>query len=172
MYFNYSAIKFAFVKCLLLYPAILIKGILSAQDIEQKKKDSGNIITANQRKTVNLASEEDKQVVAQVISNLQFEFNKAVIDTSAYKSLNVLADWLKARDFTLKVSGHADYIGSKDYNLHLSNLRAFAVRDYLVEKGADPTLIQPVGFGKTQPTANNNTNEGRQKNRRVEFTLY
>ena len=111
-------------------------------------------------------------MVAQVISNLQFEFDKAIIDTSAYKSLNVLAGWLKARDFTLKVSGYADYIGSKDYNLQLSNLRAFAVRDYLVEKGADPVLIESVGFGKTQPIANNNTDEGRQKNRRVEFTLY
>ena len=111
-------------------------------------------------------------MVAQVISNLQFEFEKAVIDTSAYKSLNVLADCLKARDFTLKVSGHADYTGSSNYNLQLSNLRAFAVKDYLVEKGADPALIQPVGFGKTQPIANNTTDEGRQKNRRVEFTLY
>ena len=111
-------------------------------------------------------------MVAQVISNLRFVFEKAVIDTSAYKSLNVLADWLKARDFTLKVSGHADYIGSKDYNLQLSNLRAFAVRDYPVEKRADPVLLQPVGFGKTQPVANNNTDEGRQKNKRVEFTLY
>ena len=164
--------KFAFVKCLLLFSAILITGILSAQDIEKKKKEVGNIPTANQRKSVNLASEEDKQVVAQVISNLQFVFEKAVIDTSAYKSLNVLADWLKARDFTLKVSGHADYIGSKDYNLQLSNLRAFAVRDYPVEKRADPVLLQPVGFGKTQPVANNNTDEGRQKNKRVEFTLY
>ena len=164
--------KFAFVKCLLLFSAILITGILSAQDIEQKKKEAGSILTANQRKSVNLASEEDKQVVAQVISNLQFEFDKAIIDTSAYKSLNVLAGWLKARDFTLKVSGYADYIGSKDYNLQLSNLRAFAVRDYLVEKGADPALIESVGFGKTQPVANNNTDEGRQKNRRVEFTLY
>lgn len=164
--------KLNFIKCTALSAVIFLTSNLSAQEIELKNKEMGNNLTLIKRKAIVPATVEDKQVVAQAVNNLEFDFDKATIHTSSYKSLDGLADWLKARDFTLKISGHADYIGSDEYNLQLSNLRAQAVKTYLVEKGADPALIEPVGFGKTQPIASNGTDEGRQKNRRVEFTLY
>ena len=161
-------------KCFALVFAFFISGNLLAQDtlVNKNSRIAGKVTTSNMTEVKVLATEEDRKVVATAVSNLEFDFNMATINSSSFPSLNVLADWLKARDFTLKVSGHADRIGSEDYNLKLSNERALAVKNYLVEKGADPTLIDPVGFGESQPLASNASDTGRQKNRRVEFTLY
>jgi len=71
----------------------------------------------------------------------------------------------------LAVEGHTDSVGSDDYNQELSEKRANAVRDYLVEQGIPATTIEARGFGKTQPIATNDTAEGRQQNRRVELVL-
>jgi outer membrane protein OmpA-like peptidoglycan-associated protein len=152
---------------------LLISGNLLAQDtLLNKNVQNAKIITSQMKEIKVLASEEDKLVVAKAVSNLEFDFDKATIRSESYPGLQVLADWLKARDFTLKVSGHADYIGDDDYNLILSNKRALAVKDYLVQKGANSSLIDPIGFGESKPVASNETDDGRQKNRRVEFTLY
>ena len=158
------------IKYTALVVVLLTSISLLAQDTKSIKNQNTMILDVKKVKV--LSSEEDKEVVAQAINNMEFDFDKATIHQGSYKSLDGLADWLKARDFTLKVSGHADYIGSDEYNLQLSDKRAQAVKDYLVEKGADPALIEHVGFGRTQPIASNETDSGRQKNRRVEFTLY
>lgn len=71
----------------------------------------------------------------------------------------------------LQVEGHTDSVGSDDYNQQLSEKRAGAVRDYLVEQGISTGAIEARGFGKTQPIASNDTPEGRQQNRRVELIL-
>jgi outer membrane protein OmpA-like peptidoglycan-associated protein len=71
----------------------------------------------------------------------------------------------------LQVEGHTDSIGSDDYNQQLSEARAEAVRDYLVQQGISAGQITARGMGKTQPIASNDTPEGRQQNRRVELVL-
>ena len=71
----------------------------------------------------------------------------------------------------LEVEGHTDSVGSDAYNQELSEQRANAVRDYLIEQGIGTDSIQARGFGKTQPIATNDTPEGRQQNRRVELVL-
>jgi len=71
----------------------------------------------------------------------------------------------------LSVEGHTDSIGTDDYNQQLSEHRAEAVRDYLVQQGIPADSIQASGFGKTAPVASNDTPEGRQQNRRVELVL-
>lgn len=152
---------------------LLISGNLMAQDtLLNKNAQSAKIANSQMKEVKVLASEDDKLVVAKAINNLEFDFDKTTIRSDSYPSLQVLADWLKARDFTLKVSGYADYIGSNDYNLMLSNKRAQAVKDYLVDKGANPLLIDPIGYGENLPADSNDTDSGRQKNRRVEFSLY
>jgi outer membrane protein OmpA-like peptidoglycan-associated protein len=77
----------------------------------------------------------------------------------AYPSLNVA------------VEGYTDSIGSDDFNQKLSEQRAEAVRDYLVEAGVAEAAVTSRGFGKAQPVAPNDTAEGRQKNRRVELVV-
>jgi outer membrane protein OmpA-like peptidoglycan-associated protein len=71
----------------------------------------------------------------------------------------------------LQVEGHTDSVGTDEYNQSLSEKRAGAVRDYLIQQGIAADSIEAHGFGKTQPMASNDTTEGRQQNRRVELVL-
>jgi outer membrane protein OmpA-like peptidoglycan-associated protein len=71
----------------------------------------------------------------------------------------------------LQIEGHTDSVGTDEYNQSLSEKRAGAVRDYLVQQGIVADSIEARGFGKTQPIASNDTPEGRQQNRRVELVL-
>jgi outer membrane protein OmpA-like peptidoglycan-associated protein len=71
----------------------------------------------------------------------------------------------------LSVEGHTDSVGGDDYNQQLSERRAEAVRDYLVQQGIASETVTASGFGKTAPVASNDTPEGRQQNRRVELVL-
>jgi outer membrane protein OmpA-like peptidoglycan-associated protein len=71
----------------------------------------------------------------------------------------------------LSVEGHTDSVGGDDYNQQLSERRAEAVRDYLVQQGIASDSVSASGFGKTAPVASNDTPEGRQQNRRVELVL-
>ncbi len=71
----------------------------------------------------------------------------------------------------LDVEGHTDSVGGEEYNQKLSEQRAGAVRDYLVQQGVDSNSVTAKGFGKTMPVADNNTSAGRQQNRRVELVV-
>jgi outer membrane protein OmpA-like peptidoglycan-associated protein len=71
----------------------------------------------------------------------------------------------------LQVEGHTDSIGTDEYNRKLSEQRAEAVRDYLVQQGIKADAITASGFGKSEPVATNDTPEGRQQNRRVELVV-
>jgi outer membrane protein OmpA-like peptidoglycan-associated protein len=71
----------------------------------------------------------------------------------------------------LQVEGHTDTTGSDAFNQTLSEKRAYAVRDYLVQQGLDPASITSMGFGSSIPAASNDTPQGRQMNRRVEIII-
>lgn len=119
-----------------------------------------------------VVTEEDRKVVAEAISNLEFDLSKATIRPSSYESLNRVAALLIEKNFSLKLAGHTDNTGSRELNLRLSKERAEAVKAYLVSKGANASRIEATGYGPDQPIASNSTADGRQQNRRVEFTLY
>ncbi|ASZ11767.1 OmpA family protein [Chitinophaga pendula] len=124
-------------------------------------------------KTVQVTvTEEDRRLVRDAIQNLEFETAKSSIKPSSYASLDRVAEMLKTKGFSLKLAGHTDNVGKADKNMILSKDRAESVKAYLVSKGANPSKIEAVGYGMTQPIASNKTAAGRQKNRRVEFTLY
>jgi OOP family OmpA-OmpF porin len=76
------------------------------------------------------------------------------------------------KDISLKLGGHTDAVGSENANMMLSKDRAESVKTYLTQQGANASKIEAVGYGETQPIATNKNETGRQKNRRVEFTLY
>ena len=119
-----------------------------------------------------VVTEADRRIVAEAIRNLEFDFGKATIRSKSFESLNRVAELLKTKDFSLKLSGHTDNVGSNAANLKLSKDRAESVKSYLVGQGANSSRIEATGYGESQPIASNKTNAGRQKNRRVEFTLY
>ena len=71
----------------------------------------------------------------------------------------------------LQVEGHTDSVGSDDFNLRLSEMRAGSVREFLIGQGLKDNAITAEGFGKSEPVATNDTPEGRQRNRRVEIVV-
>jgi outer membrane protein OmpA-like peptidoglycan-associated protein len=86
--------------------------------------------------------------------------------------LNTFADKLKQKaNWNLVLDGHTDNVGDEDANLLLSKNRVEAVKSYLISKGISENRIKVNYFGETKPIADNNTSEGRQKNRRVEFKI-
>lgn len=108
--------------------------------------------------------------------NLEIEFDTAKADIKPIysKEIKKVADFLKENErSTASIEGHTDNIGSADMNLKLSQRRADAVRNYLVEKfGIAAARITAKGFGLTKPQASNKTAKGRYENRRVEALMY
>lgn len=106
-----------------------------------------------------------------VIAGLRFAFDSAKIEPRYYAELNGIAAQLKgARDVSIRIDGHTDSIGGAAYNQGLSERRANAVRDYLVQQGVPADRLATRGFGLTQPAYSNDTAEGRAGNRRTELS--
>ena len=104
---------------------------------------------------------------------IQFELNKSVILPQSFGLMDEIADTIKKNPQVKKLSieGHASAEGDAKKNLKLSDDRAKSVMKYLVDKGVEAARLTAKGFGVTKPIADNNTEEGREKNRRVEFVV-
>jgi outer membrane protein OmpA-like peptidoglycan-associated protein len=116
--------------------------------------------------------QEIKKTVARAAKNLFFNSGKATLQTRSYPALNKLASILRADStLTLEIEGHTDNIGNDVRNMKLSQLRADAAKQYLLEIGIDARKITTHGFGETEPIASNDTKEGRSKNRRIVINI-
>ena len=105
-----------------------------------------------------------------IFRNINFDFDKANIKPESIPILDEVVDYLKANpNVKMEIQGHTDNKGTAAYNLKLSDRRAAAVKTYLVSKGIDADRLTTKGYGLTKPVAPNNTEEGRARNRRVEF---
>jgi outer membrane protein OmpA-like peptidoglycan-associated protein len=101
---------------------------------------------------------------------LKFEFDKAELRPEDRELLSRVAGiLLTSKDYTVSVNGHTDDVGTEEYNQKLSERRARAVRDYLVEAGLPPEILTVEGHGKTLPLVEGASEEARAKNRRVEL---
>lgn len=105
-------------------------------------------------------------------SDVLFDFNKSILKPEGKAKLDDLTGKLKAVALEVIIAiGHTDSIGGNAYNQKLSERRAASVKDYMVSKGIEPNRIYTEGKGEKQPIADNKTNEGRAKNRRVEIEV-
>jgi len=105
-------------------------------------------------------------------ANITFGFDQADLNASFYDVLGSVALVLDEFDQTvIEVAGHTDSTGSEDYNQRLSERRAASVAAFLRTRGILPDRIIEVGMGELRPIASNDTETGRQQNRRVELTL-
>jgi len=102
--------------------------------------------------------------------DVKFDFDRAQVKEESFGDIKALADFMKLYPQTSTVmEGHTDSVGSDVYNQGLSERRAAAVRDVLVNQyGVESGRVQAVGYGESRPVADNATNEGRAINRRVE----
>lgn len=105
-------------------------------------------------------------------SDLLFSLESSILGPAAETRLSKVADTLKRHpDTQIQIRGYTDTSGSEDYNLTLSNARAEAVSNYLIQRGVSGDRIESVGFGPASPIASNLTADGRRSNRRVEIQV-
>ena len=113
------------------------------------------------------------KVVDRLTVRVNFDTDKAIIrKADAAELQKAIAFVKKYPGYNISVEGHTDNVGKDKYNQALSERRAAAVKKYLVEHGAaNADKIKPTGYGKTRPIADNKTEEGKFKNRRVEILI-
>jgi outer membrane protein OmpA-like peptidoglycan-associated protein len=109
----------------------------------------------------------------EINERIQFELNSHVIKPESYSLMDEITQVIKDHPELKKVAieGHASSDGDDNANLALSDRRAKSVMDYIVKKGVTQDRLQAKGFGEQKPIADNGTEEGRVKNRRVEFNI-
>jgi outer membrane protein OmpA-like peptidoglycan-associated protein len=106
-----------------------------------------------------------------VLDGVQFDTGKATLTSDSHARLETVVEYMThKKSARIEISGHTDNVGKKKDNKRLSQKRADAVRAYLVSKGIDAGRIETVGYGDERPVASNDSEEGRQKNRRIEAT--
>ncbi|MCW3075171.1 MAG: hypothetical protein JWP69_2240 [Flaviaesturariibacter sp.] len=106
------------------------------------------------------------------LKHVYFDNGKSTIKTTSFKQLDEIAAYMKTRmNEQYEIGGHTDNSGNITDNLTLSEKRAESVRAYLIKKGIDQKRIISKGFGSKYPVAENNSPEGKQKNRRTEVKI-
>jgi len=117
-------------------------------------------------------AEQITEAVSSRSYSIEFQTGSAIIRPSSYKVLDgIFESAVVAEGLKIGVYGHTDNNGSDAVNIPLSEKRAAAVKEYLLRKGLKDDRIESKGFGSTKPVADNDTEEGRSKNRRVEIVL-
>lgn len=140
-----------------------------------KDTDGGSVddYTEVKRGTDPLNAEDDvvKIGVPIILEGITFDVNKTTIkpesENTLRKALKTLTTYT---DISVEIAGHTDSDGSEKSNQKLSQGRADSVKDWLVRQGVDANRISTVGYGEDKPVGDNKTKEGKQKNRRIEFT--
>ena len=104
-----------------------------------------------------------------------FDEGSAIIKADSKQTLDILAGELKKNDKQIQIEGHSDNlpIKSEKYpsNWELSSARAINILNYLMSKGVDKTRLSAIGYADNKPVAQNDTEEGRSKNRRVDIVI-
>lgn len=117
-------------------------------------------------------TEEVKAVLKEALDGIEFELGKDIITPASYYILDKVVQVMKDNaDYKLKISGHTDNQGNPDSNLILSHKRAQATKRYLESHGVDGSRLDAMGYGEAKPVADNNSADGRARNRRVEFEI-
>jgi outer membrane protein OmpA-like peptidoglycan-associated protein len=119
---------------------------------------------------------DDNRIIKVTMHNpVNFDFDKANIRPEEYPTLKSIGEILNTYPGDkVQLSGHTDWVGTNQYNIHLSHRRIDSVMAYLISKeNVDASrFFMPVGYGESRPVATNETEEGRFKNRRVEFLIF
>lgn len=123
-------------------------------------------------KTIELQQPKIEKGLVFKAKTLNFETGSDRLASSSFDILNNMANMLtEYPQMQIEIAGHTDNVGDDNLNLSLSQKRADAVKNYLVGKGANVKQINAKGYGESKPITGNDTEEGRLKNRRVEFSV-
>ena len=151
---------------------ILAEGPRYSLHIVQMGYDRVDIMIPNIGDSLNIELNPVKKGEVFIVKNLHFATNKTRILSRSEEALNDLYMYLARNpQVRIKIIGHTDSVGKDDANQKLSDGRANAVMQDLIERGIAPDRLQAEGRGETQPIDTNDTEEGRQNNRRVEIEI-
>lgn len=140
-----------------------------SQNLDLSKLGSGGYLELKDRDLLVTKIEEGAKVA---LNNVFFETAKATLQTESFPELNRVVELMnRRRSMMVEIDGHTDSDGTDEANQKLSQDRAESVRAYMISKGIPENRIVAKGFGETRPVATNDTPEGKQQNRRVEFVI-
>lgn len=133
-----------------------------AKQLEQQMAGTGVTVTPNANGNIDLV----------MPGNITFSFDDATLNSSFRPTLSKLAQTMNQyNQNTITIAGHTDSKGAASYNQGLSRDRAYAVANYLTANGVPANRINVVAYGESRPVASNDSEYGRQQNRRVELTI-
>lgn len=139
---------------------------------EQQRELERQLSEEQAAEEISISRLPDNSLKLNVSNEVSFDFDSSVVKIDFRDSLDkvavVLSDY---PDTAVHIFGHTDSLGSEQYNQLLSERRASSVRNYLVSRGVQARRARQQGFGETMPVADNNTDVGRERNRRVEIYL-
>lgn len=142
-------------------------GAIIGQNMDRKAKELNEEIDGVTVQRV------EEGIAVSFDSGILFDFDSSSLRPEGYKNLRKLVGIINRDDDTiLMIVGHTDSRGDEDYNLRLSERRAQSANRYMVSQGLSASRIQIVGRGEYEPIADNDTEDGRQKNRRIEVAIY
>ena len=137
--------------------------------MDNQERDMRDVLASSEAAAV---SREGNLLAVTFKGDVTFDTNSTVVRPGLQSEITRVATVMNQYPNTLvRVEGHTDSTGSDDYNMDLSNRRAAAVRNLLTSRGVDDSRIDVVGYGESMPVATNDTEAGRQKNRRVEIKI-
>lgn len=140
--------------------------------ISSPEKNQNSAVQASPSLSTNQATTTLSVGATVVLHDIYFQFDRSTILQQSYKELTYILSLLRDNPrMRIEIGGHTDNQGNASYNMKLSESRAKAVAEYLTAKGIDPKRLQYRGYGKTRPIADNTTEEGQAKNRRVEIKI-
>ena len=139
-------------------------------------RQEANLATATaqslRRQLENLQARETNRGLVYTLGDVLFEYGQAALRIEALVHLDQLVSFVQEYpERTVSIEGHTDSRGSESFNLKLSQARAESVREALIERGVEGVRIQAVGLGEEFPLASNESDFGRQQNRRVEIVI-
>ena len=122
--------------------------------------------------TLDIELEKVKSGTKKILKNIFFDFDKYELKESSIPELEVFVDFMKRnKTISVEIQGHTDNNGTEDYNQQLSENRAKAVYLFLISKGISKTRLLYSGKGSSKPVSDNNSEDGRRQNRRIEFII-
>ncbi len=135
-------------------------------ELEAKLKDARDTIAK-----IAAVKDDDRGMVITLQGEVLYATGKSDLKPGAMAKLDQIADALRGKEQPMVVYGFTDNVGTRDFNMDLSQRRANSVRDYLVQKGIPRDLITAEGKGPDNPISDNGSIEGRASNRRVEIVV-
>ncbi len=137
---------------------------------EARQQEARNKLNKLQSRLIQVT--QDARGIILSMSDILFDVGKANLKNTLKQNLAKIAGILSVyQELNISIEGHTDNTGSEELNRKLSEQRALNVKDYLISHGIDSTRVTSKGLGKDMPIADNNTKEGRQKNRRVDIVI-